>query len=90
MMETNAAEAIQPAPLGATEMAQVLAALIAREDDVLALVVGIAPCSAIRIVEELGLLATGVLGQHELSPALRWILPEIHAELGRSFPATRV
>ena len=88
MVETNGGEAIQPAPLGAAEMAQIMAALVACEDDVVALVVSIAPCSAPRLVEELGLLSTGVIGQQEISSTLRWVLPEIHAELGRAFAAT--
>lgn len=86
MIVVNAA-VIQPARLDATEMAQILAAFLTCEEDVLALVVAIAPCSARRIVEELTLVSTGGLALDEMSSALRWILPEIHAELGSRYPA---
>jgi hypothetical protein len=86
MLDTNA-PAIAPAPLRPTEMAQVLAALVAHEAEVAALVARLAPRTAEPILVELARLGTS--GAGEPSAALRWILPEIHDELGRRHAAAR-
>jgi hypothetical protein len=88
MIDTNAA-AIHPAPLGAGEMAQVLAAVFAREEDVAALVAHLAGGSAQPILLELRLFTDGWITPEHVSPTLRWLLPEIHAELGTEFRALR-
>mgnify|MGYP003466646814 CR=1 FL=1 len=68
-------------------MAEILAAIVQREADVTALVSSLAPRNAGPILVELRLLAAGVVAHDGISHALRWILPEIHEELGRDFQA---
>lgn len=76
---------IDPLPLRAREMAQVLAAIFAHEDEVVALVEELAPRTAARMLSELALLASGDLAADATSSALRWILLEIHDQVGRRF-----
>lgn len=86
MLEANAAT-IVPCPLRTREMAEVLAAHFAEESEVASLVERLAPRTASRLLAELSALVAGAVDPGELSPALRWILPEIHEELGHRFPA---
>ncbi len=85
MLGTNATATIHPRPLGPVEMAQVLAAVVALEADVAMLISLLAPRHTDGLIAELTRLATADGGSEELSPALRWLLPEIHEELGRYF-----
>jgi hypothetical protein len=87
MLETNRST-IRPPPLGAAEMARVLAAVVAHGDEVAQLVALAAPRTAAALLAELAALGSGPLGhEEEASPALRWMLSEIHEELGLRFRA---
>jgi hypothetical protein len=86
MLETNRST-IRPPPLGAEEMARVLAAVVAHGDEVAALVALAAPRTAAPLLAELAALGSGRLGDEEPSPALRWILSDIDEELGHRFRA---
>jgi len=91
MLEANDGSAtIHPPLLRPAEMAELLAALFEREADVVALVCSLARRNAGPILAELRLLAGGALAHDGISHALRWILPEIHHELGREFRAVLV
>jgi ABC-type thiamine transport system ATPase subunit len=85
MLQANAA--IHPPLLRPEEMAELLAALVAQEQDVAALVGALAPRNAAAIVEELLRLADGRLAHDAVSHALRWILPELHEQLAGGFRA---
>jgi hypothetical protein len=76
-------------PLHAAEMAEVLAALVAHEREAAALVATLAPRSGDALLAELALVTAGRLEQADASQALRWILSELHGELGRRFRAAR-
>ncbi len=84
MLDTNAVT-VAPELLGARAMAQILAAIILLGPDVAAFVAGLVPGMADDLLAEIDGLANGGVTLDELSPALRWILPKIHAELGRRF-----
>lgn len=84
MLDTNAAT-VAPELLGAKAMAQILAAILLLGPDVAAFVAGVAPGMADDLLAEIDGLVGGGVTLDELSPALRWILPEIHAEIGRRF-----
>jgi hypothetical protein len=84
MLQTNR-PTIRPPPLGAAEMARVLAAVVAHGDEVAELVALAAPRTAAPLLAELAALGSGPLGHAEASPALRWILSDIHEELGLRF-----
>jgi hypothetical protein len=86
MLETNRTT-IRPTPLRADEMARVLAAVVVHADEVAALVAASAPKTAAALLAELAALGGGRLGHEDASPALRWILSEIHEELGSRFRA---
>ncbi len=85
MLQANTA--IHPPLLRPDEMAELLAALLAAQDEVAALVGALAPRNAGPILEELGLLADGRLPHDGISHALRWILPELHEQLAGDFRA---
>ncbi len=85
MLQAN--ETIHPPLLRPAEMAELLVALVSRAADVAVLVTSLAPRNAGPILAELELLAAGGLPHDGISHALRWILPEIHHELGRAFHA---
>ncbi len=85
MLQANTA--IHPPLLRPGEMAELLAALVAQEADVAALVGALAPRNAGPILEELGLLADGRLPHDGISHALRWILPELHEQLAGDYRA---
>lgn len=85
MLQANTA--IHPPLLRTDEMAELLAALFAQEEDVATLVGALAPRNAGPILEELGLLADGRLPHDGISHALRWILPELHEQLAGDFRA---
>jgi hypothetical protein len=87
MLQANANATIHPPLLRAEEMAELLAALVAQEDVVAALVASLAPRNAAPMLEELELLAAGRVPHDRISHALRWILPEIHEELAGSWRA---
>jgi hypothetical protein len=74
-------------PLRTAQMAEVLAALVAHGDEAAALVATLAPRSVEAILAELALVTAGRLDQLEASQAVRWILAELHEELGRRFRA---
>ncbi len=85
MLQANGA--IHPPLLQAAEMAELLAAMVAQGDDVVALVTTLAPRNAGAILEELGLLRDGQIPHDGISHALRWILPELHQELAGTWRA---
>ncbi|HEX9048968.1 MAG TPA: hypothetical protein VF841_00375 [Anaeromyxobacter sp.] len=85
MLQTKTA--IHPPLLRPDEMAELLAALVAQEEDVAALVGALAPRNAAKILEELGRLMDGRLQHDGISHALRWILPELHEQLAGEFRA---
>ncbi len=87
MLQANTA--IHPPLLRPDEMAELLAALVAQEADVAALVGALAPRNAAPILEELGRLADGRVAHDAISHALRWILPELHEQLAGDFHAAR-
>ncbi len=79
--------ALHPPLLRPDEMAELLAALVAQEDDVVALVGALAPRNAGPILDELEQLADGRIAHDGISHALRWILPELHEQLAGDFRA---
>ncbi len=85
MLQANGT--IHPPLLRPDEMAELLAALVAQEDDVAALVGSLAPRNAGAILDELDALASGRLPHEGISHALRWILPELHEQLAGDFRA---
>ncbi len=85
MLEANTT--IHPPLLRPAEMAELLAAVVAREDDVAALVAALAPRNAGAILEELALLGEGRVSHDGISRALRWLLPEIHEEFAGTYRA---
>jgi len=89
-MVATTALVIHPARFGAPEMAEILAAVVLREDDLLAAVAALAPTCARPIVDELRRLGSDTVAHDEISSALRWMLPEIHRELRGWSPAALV
>jgi hypothetical protein len=87
MLEGN--RRIHPPLLRPVEMAELLAAVVVREDDVAKLVRALAPRNAGAMLEELALLVGGRLPHDRISHALRWILPEIHDELAGVYRAAQ-
>ncbi len=83
----QASTTIHPPLLRPAEMAEVLAAVVAYEDGVAALVASLAPRNAGPLLDELARLGAGRLPHDRISHALRWILPEIHEELAGSYRA---
>jgi len=88
MVEANDRD-FAPALLGAREMAELLAALVAHGEEVAMLVAQLAPATSDAVLDELERLGDGLLDPEQVSAALRWILPEVHRELGRRFSAAR-
>jgi hypothetical protein len=88
MLDTKGSR-IAPQLLGAADMAEILAALVARGAAVANLVDALAPRRSDALLAELDRVASGTLPQENASQTLRWILPEIHAEIGRWFRAGR-
>jgi hypothetical protein len=88
MLETKGTR-LAPQLLGPGDMAEVLAALVTHAPAVAELVDALAPNGSAAILDELERVTSGRLGQEQASQALRWILPEIHAEIGRRFRAGR-
>ena len=78
---------IHPPMLRPAEMAELLAAVVAHEAEVAALVAALAPRNACAILHELVQLGEGTLPHDGMSHALRWILPEIHQEFAGSYRA---
>ena len=87
MLEWNGR--IHPPLLRPGEMAELLAAVVAREEDVAKLVRALAPRNAGAMLEELALLVGGRLPHDRISHALRWILPEIHEQLAAVYRAAQ-
>lgn len=85
MLQADAA--IHPPLLGPADMAELLAAFVARPAEVAALVGALAPRNAEAILAELELLADGRIAHDGISRALRWILPEIHEEIAGTYRA---
>jgi hypothetical protein len=75
--------------LRSAEMAEVLAALVAHGDEAEALVATLAPRNVDALLDELDQVTAGRLPQADASQSLRWILTELHDELGRRFRAAR-
>lgn len=85
MLQANVT--IHPPLLRPDEMAELLAAIVARGAEVETLVGALAPRNAGAILLELALLADGRLPHDRISHALRWILPEIHEQLAFPYQA---
>ncbi len=79
--------AIHPPLLRPDEMAELLAAIVAQQEDVAVLVGALAPRNARAILDELERLGDGRLAHDGISHALRWILPELHEQLAGEFRA---
>jgi hypothetical protein len=86
MLDTKGSR-LAPQLLGPADMAELLAAMVTHAGAVAELVDALAPRGSGAIMAELDRIASGVLRQEQASQALRWILPEIHAEIGRRFRA---
>lgn len=78
-------DGLAPRRLTSRDMAQVLAAIVARRPEVADLVSELSPTHGAPLLEELDRLVRGDVAPDDASVVLRWVLPEIHAELGRDF-----
>lgn len=88
MLATNRSRPT-PDSLGTREVAELLAALVAARPALEAAVRTLAPRTADAVLAELDAIAGGALAPRDASAAVRWILPELHRELGRPFRAAR-
>ena len=83
---TRIEDSLAPRRLTSRDMAQVLAASVVRPSEVAELVALLAPTRRAPLLDELDRLLRGDVAPDDASLVLRWVLPEIHAQLGRDFP----